>query len=84
MLLVDNCCKILIEGFLGGYHYPQHEQGQSFTQNFEAPEKDGYYEHTMNAMEYIFVNKYKAMTAKGRPPLRRNLQPEPANAGIGF
>jgi hypothetical protein len=83
MLLVVECCKILIEGFLGGYHYPIFEQGKQFNSSYEMPEKDGWYEHPMNALEYIIVNMYKALTPKAKPMIRR-MQPEPANAGFGY
>lgn len=58
-LMVDRrYCKIANDGFLGGYHYPEHQQGQSFGDKFEQPFKDGFYEHIMNAGEYIAVNLF--------------------------
>ncbi|MCD6346472.1 MAG: phage terminase large subunit [Bacteroidales bacterium] len=58
-LLVDSrYCTNLTDGFLGGYHYPNRKQGQQMGSNQEMPFKDGYYDHMMNAMEYIAVNKF--------------------------
>lgn len=54
-LIVDESCKIIIDGFLGGYHYPK-RQGDKPVK--EEPEKDGYYDHLMNALEYIIVNLF--------------------------
>ncbi len=59
-LTVDPACKTIIDGFLGGYHYPLLKQGQAFTTiKTEMPYKDGYYEHPMNSIEYIAINVYK-------------------------
>ena len=54
-LLVSTRCKIVQEGFMGGYHYPVMKQGRA---EKEEPEKDGYYEHLMNCMEYGIVNTF--------------------------
>jgi len=51
-------CRIANEGFLGGYHYPSRKEKQEFKDKFEMPFKDGYYEHIMNAGEYIAVNMF--------------------------
>lgn len=59
-LVVNNPCKIIVDGFLGGYHYPLIKQAQQHTTvKTEMPYKDGFYEHVMNAMEYIAVNVFK-------------------------
>ena len=63
-LLVDESCHIINDGFLGGYHYPQDKQGKP--QPTEAPEKDGYYEHLMNALEYIVVNILQVRRENGK------------------
>jgi len=55
MLIVDESCRIIDEGFQGGYHYPEGREGRP---DKEIPEKDGYYDHLMNAMEYICVNVF--------------------------
>ena len=59
-LLVDNSCKILKEGFLGGYHYPVVKEGPEK----EVPEKDGFYEHLMNCLEYGIINLFSLLTAR--------------------
>jgi hypothetical protein len=62
MLMLDNrYCRTANDGFLGGYHYPIHKEGQSFNQTYEMPFKDGFYEHIMNAGEYIAVNLFSAI-----------------------
>lgn len=61
MLLVDKRrCPIAVDGFLGGYHYPEKRANQQFEGKFELPFKDGFYEHIMNAAEYIAVNIFQA------------------------
>ncbi len=58
-LIVDRrYCKTANDGFLGGYHYPELKPGQQVIQKFEQPFKDGFYEHVMNAGEYIAVNLF--------------------------
>jgi len=57
-LMVDKSCRIIIDGFLGGYHYPVAKEGETTP---EVPVKDGYYEHLMNALEYIAVNIFTAV-----------------------
>jgi len=52
-IMIDKRCKVLIDGFLGGYHYPEKTEGKP---EKELPEKDGYYEHLMDALRYIVVN----------------------------
>jgi len=60
-LLIDKRhCKVAIDGFLGGYHYPIYKEEQQYEDRFELPFKDGFYEHIMNAGEYIAVNLFKA------------------------
>jgi len=50
--------QIIIEGFEGGYHYPE-ANNDGFID--ERPVEDGYYEHPFNALEYIAVNVFKAV-----------------------
>lgn len=45
--LIHSRCKVLIEGFRGGYH---REAGA------DAPYKDGYYDHLFDALRYPIVN----------------------------
>lgn len=61
LLFDKRYCKTAIDGFLGGYHYPVHRDGQAFGDKFEQPFKDGYYEHIINAGEYIAVNIFRAV-----------------------
>ena len=63
-LLVDKNCVIIREGFKGGYRYPELKDGQQFVKKFEFPFRDGYYEHLMNAMEYIAVNIFSPVASK--------------------
>jgi hypothetical protein len=58
LMLDTRYCRTAVEGFLGGYHYPEHKQGVAFADKFEMPFKDGYYEHIMNSGEYISVNVF--------------------------
>ena len=70
-LLVDHRCHTVIDGFLGGYHYPTRKEGQQFNIKMEQPFRDGYYEHLMNAMEYIAVNLFSPLTVRRPMPRRR-------------
>lgn len=66
-LMIDHRhCKIAIDGFLGGYHYPVKRETQQFEGKFELPFKDGFYEHLMNAAEYIAVNVFSATQLDNR------------------
>ena len=48
-LLVDDSCKIINDGFMGGYHYPERKANQAYNPKlFEAPYSDGYYEHCLS------------------------------------
>lgn len=58
LMLDRRYCKIATDGFLGGYHYPTKKEAQQFEGKFEMPFKDGFYEHIMNAGEYIAVNTF--------------------------
>ena len=55
---VDPQCPILIEGLLGGYHYPEIDPDKKFTQAHEIPDHDQWFSHLMNALEYAFVNLF--------------------------
>ena len=60
-LKVDRSCKNIIDGFLGGYHYPERKPGSPVSANDEIPVKDGFYEHLMNCNEYFAVNVFQAI-----------------------
>ena len=63
-LQVDSSCKIINDGFLGGYRYPKKTEGQEFSGKHELPFKDGFYEHLMNALEYIAVQLFSPIDTK--------------------
>ena len=64
-LLIDRTnCPIACDAFMGGYHYPEKKEQQEYSDGFELPYADGYYEHIMNAGEYIAVNKFKPFERK--------------------
>lgn len=48
-LLVNKQCRILIEAFMGGYYYDNEK---------DEPYKDGFYEHLVDALRYIFNYVY--------------------------
>lgn len=59
-IVVDASCKTIIDGFNGGYHYPEKKAGQQFSPHLmEVPFRDGYYEHLMNTVEYFAVNMFQ-------------------------
>lgn len=67
-LIVDQTCLVIVDGFLGGYHYPVRKEGQAFNPNrFEIPFQDGYYEHLMNTLEYFAVNFFTGAETKEEP-----------------
>ena len=58
-MIFDMRCKILIDGFLGGYHYAIRRAGQGFNPHLhEIPFRDGYWEHVCNSLEYVAVNLF--------------------------
>jgi hypothetical protein len=65
-LIVDESCHVIIDGFLGGYHYPAVKSGKPAE---ETPFRDGYYEHGLNALEYIMVNLF-SVRKKKKPDMR--------------
>lgn len=63
-LMVDKSCKLINDGFQGGYRYPTVKEGQEFSLKKELPFKDGFYEHCMNALEYIGVDLFSPVEEK--------------------
>lgn len=64
-LIINSCCRIIIDGFLGGYHYATRRIGQGFNPHLhEVPFRDGYWEHVMNSLEYIAVNIFTGAETK--------------------
>ena len=55
-LLVNPQCRIINDGFLGGYHYPIYSQDRQFTDKYDRPFHDDFYSHCMNCLEYIAVH----------------------------
>lgn len=91
MLRVDRSCKTIIDGFLGGYHFPERGPDQANSPVFDQPYRDGFYEHLLNSVEYFAVNTFKAVEAKPRTvnqitgmTQRLRQDREIANAGIGY
>ena len=61
-IIVDKrFCRHTIDGFIGGYHYPLRDETKPVRGNPDAPERDGFYEHIMNAWEYVAVNIFQPM-----------------------
>jgi hypothetical protein len=59
-LVVDeDHCPLLVEGFRGAYHYP--EKTDPAQPDKLVPFKDGKYEHLFDALRYIGINKYQVM-----------------------
>lgn len=54
--LVDKRCTILIEGFMGGYHYPEEKDGKA---EKDEPDGGGFYEHSQDALRYIVICLFK-------------------------
>ena len=55
-LVMDRCgCQFLIDAFAGGYHYQEKK---------EEPEKDGLYDHIVDAMGYIASSMFSARNAE--------------------
>lgn len=63
-LLVHPNCRIINDGFLGGYHYPKHNANEQFNENKEVPFHDNFYSHLMNALEYIAVNLFSPIESR--------------------
>lgn len=88
-LRVDRSCKTIIDGFLGGYHYPEKKPGQANSDAMSVPFRDGFYEHLMNTVEYMAINVFKAVEPKQRqyePVMTGRIRnkDEVLNAGIGY
>jgi hypothetical protein len=65
MLQIDESCKIIIDGFLGGYHYPIRSKAQAYNPVvMEIPFRDGFYEHGLNSVEYFAVNMFSGAETK--------------------
>jgi hypothetical protein len=76
-LLVNKSCKILIEGFLGGYHYVENETK-------EIIEKDGYYDHLFDALGYIAYSTFFYKSEYKKYPLNFQYKPRTYNEFTGW
>jgi hypothetical protein len=77
---------ILVEGFEGGYRYPD---ANKYGGVKESPLSDNYFEHPFNCLEYIVVNLFRPIEDKKMPERRPRVripekQYETINAGISY
>ena len=90
LVVIDPACRILIEGFMGGYHYPEVKPGEVMNYRKEIPQKEGWFEHPMNALEYVFVNVFMpdqshlAEVIKERNARRRRLELDKRTGVVSF
>ena len=49
-------CKTLIDGFTSGYVYSENASYSERYGNIRKPDKDGYYDHLQNCVEYLILN----------------------------
>ena len=75
-LVLDNKCEVMIDAFLGGY-----VRREVSGVVMDEPQKDGYYEHIMDALRYMCVILYDVRTGHrlkiGRPYVRRRPTADP-------
>jgi hypothetical protein len=67
LLVVDPGCRIINDGFLGGYHYPIHKPDQQYTDKHDQPFHDDFYSHLMNSIEYIAINVFSPVAVNRQP-----------------
>jgi len=76
---------IIIEGFEGGYHYPK---ANVVGHVHEYPEKEGYYEHPFNSIEYVATNLFRTLERTSTPMQNRGKifrsKQQPTNMGFSF
>ena len=72
-VIVDPACAIIIEGMLGGYHYPEIDPDKKYTVKHEIPDHDQWFSHLMNTVEYAFVNLFLG-TSTGLREERREVR----------
>lgn len=73
-VIVDPGCPIIIEGLLGGYHFPEIDPDKRYTQKHEVPDHDQWFSHLMNCVEYAFVNLFMGSTPAQREQHRAIVQ----------
>jgi len=76
-LLVNKSCKLIIEGFLGGYHYMD-------TPVKEIIEKDGLYDHLFDALGYIAYSTFFYKSEVKKYPLSFHYKPRAYNPFTGI
>lgn len=54
-------CRLLIEGFQGGYRYDEQKEGKPAPL---LPKKDGFYDHLQDALRYLVTNAVSLYEAK--------------------
>lgn len=79
---------IIIEGFEGGYRYPD---ANKYGGVAEHPVEDGWFEHPFNSLEYYAVNMFRPVEKSRAEEAERNARRrvsvntrQTANAGFGF
>lgn len=77
-LVLDPSCVLLANGFMGGYHFPEHGQVMG---TFLPNVRKNKYSHVHDALQYVMVRLFKPIDKKRRDlvPLVRNYQDEEAN-----
>ena len=68
-LIINRKCKILIEGFRGGYEQMKARKSGEID---ERPNKEGYFEHTQDALREIVVNKFNRFLRPYNPSLPKS------------
>ena len=71
MLIVsEEHCPILYTGLRSGYRYPEEKYGRDTS---SVPVKDGFYEHLVNALEYVVTARtFIEQESYGKPELPAN------------
>lgn len=64
-LMIHKDCKVCVDAMSGGYHYKKPVNNDKFQQ--DTIEKDGFYEHIMDAAGYIAANLFDAALTQERP-----------------
>jgi hypothetical protein len=64
-IMIDKGCKICIDAFSGGYHFKKPVNNEKYQQ--DVIEKDGFFEHVMDALGYIAANLFMAAITGTRP-----------------
>lgn len=77
-LQVHPRCRILVEGFKGGYRYP--EPSVAIPDPL-FPMKDGFYDHLMDALRYVVVCNYDLYQKKEAPPKKQRTLVDEVMAG---